>query len=251
MNREIYEKITKKKELSQLPKKDVEKAFGFFEKRQVSDEEKIRLTRDLLNKIYWPFRSHKLLGLKDKSAEWILRKHMSSRERLPDYKKIYSKVFKKVRESSVIDLGAGINGVSYEYFPCDVNYVGVEAVGQLADLANYFFKNNKIKAKVFHESLFELEKIKKLIKKTKKPCVVFLFKVLDSLEMLERNYSKELLLGIVPLVERVVVSFATRSIIKKERFKVTRKWVLSFIEENFNIIDDFEIGSERYVVFGK
>ncbi len=98
-------------------------------------------------------------------------------------------------------------------------------------------------------SLFEIEKLKDLIKKSKKPKIVFLFKTLDSLEMLERDYSKKLLEEITPLVKRVVISFATRSLIKKTKFKVKRTWILNFIKENFRILDDFELGGERYVVF--
>ena len=67
--------------------------------------------------------------------------------------------------------------------------------------------------------------------------------------MLKKNYSKELLLEISPLVERVVVSFATESFNKRTRFKVKRYWLINFIQENFKITDDFEIGGERYIVF--
>jgi hypothetical protein len=251
MKKEVYEKITKKKELSQLPKQDIEAAYRKFEKRQVSEVEKIRLTRDLLNQVFWPFRSHKLLGLKnkDKDPEWILRKHMATRERLEYYEEVYKRLLKK--GDCVFDLGSGANGFSYKFMPKDVYYIGIEAVGQLVKLMNYYFKTRGLKGMAVHESLFELEKIKKYIKQVEGNKVVFLFKVLDSLEMLEKDYSKKLLLEITPLVDRVVVSFATKSMIKKEKFKVTRKWIIDFIKENFNIVDDFEIGNERYIIFNK
>ena len=69
--------------------------------------------------------------------------------------------------------------------------------------------------------------------------------------MLKRDYSKELLLEITPLVDRIVVSFATRSMVSKKKFKVSRNWITDFIKDNFKIIDDFEMGDERYLVFGK
>ena len=82
MDLKIYQKITAKKEFSQLPKKDVEKAYSCFEKRQVSDEEnqrfsvsktlhrkqkvldeeKIRLTRELLHKVFGAFSSRKVFS---------------------------------------------------------------------------------------------------------------------------------------------------------------------------------------------
>ena len=254
MDEEIYEKITAKREFSHLIKKDVEKVWNIFEKRQVSTEEKVRLTRDLLRKVFSAFTSQKLLSPKTKDEEWVLKKHLSTRERFEHYNKIYSKILRGFSgKISVIDLGAGVNGFSYKYFKqCgfSIDYVAVEGVGQLADLMNNYFKQTKIKnAKAYHESLFELEKIKEIIKKTKKPRVIFLFKTLDSLEMLERDYSKKLIFELKGLCDRFVVSFATKSMIKRERFKVSRNWIFSFIKENFNIIDDMEIGGERYIVF--
>ncbi len=252
---ELIKKITEKKDFSKLPVKDVELAFEKYDKERFLDEEKIKLTRDLLRKVFSAFISHKILSLKDKSPEWILRKHLSTRERLPYYSEIYKKILNKTsKKISIIDLGSGINGFSYEYFSklgYNVYYTGVEAVGQLVDLTNYYFKEEKITGKAFHLSLFEFEKIKDVIEKTKKPRIVFLLKTIDSLERLKENYSKELILSIAPLVEKIVVSFATKSMIKREKFKVNRKWIINFIKENFNILDDFEFGGERCIVFSK
>ena len=115
----------------------------------------------------------------------------------------------------------------------------------------FIFEKEKINGKAIHESLFELERIKRIIKQAKKPKIVFLFKTLDSLEMLEDDYSKKLLLEITPLVDMVVVSFATRSMISRKKFKVNRNWIVNFIKENFKLVDDFELGGERYIVFKK
>lgn len=244
--KELIKKIIQKKQFSKLPKKDVELAFSHFEKREVSDNEKIRLTRELLHKVFGAFSSKKLLSPKNKDKEWILRKHLSTRERLPYYENLYKKL--KINEN-VIDLGAGINGFSYNYFNKKINYLAIESMGQLVDLMNSYFKREKLNALAIQESLFELEKIKKIIKKQKKPRIVFLFKVLDSLEMLEKDYSKKLLKEIVPLVNRVIVSFALKSMAKRQNFKVNRNWIVEFIKKNFQIIEDFEMGDERYVCF--
>jgi hypothetical protein len=252
MNREeIIKKITEKREFSQLPKKDVELAYNKFERRQCSEEEKIRLTRDLLRKVYSAFTSGKLLSVKDKEEEWFLRKHLSTRERLNYSKMLYEKLLKNVNKCSIIDLGSGINGFSYNLFPkkTKINYVAVEAVGQLVDLMNFYFKKKDIPAKAIHESLFNLYKIKNIIEKNSPPRIIFLFKVIDSLEMIEGDYSKELLKEITPLCEKVVVSFATKSMIKQERFKANRKWIIDFIKENFELLEDFNMGNERYIVF--
>ncbi len=254
MNKQIIEKIKEKREFSQLPEKDIEIAYEQFERRQASEEEKIRLTKELLRKNFSAFISKKLLSLKKKEPEWILRKHISTLERLSNYKEIYSRIFQDYQKASVIDLGAGINGFSYNFFRdvgVDVNYIAIESVGQLVELMNFYFKQNKINGKAVHMSLFEKEKVEGLIKKAKKPRVVFLFKVIDALETLRRNYSKELISEIAPVADKVIVSFATKSLGSREKFKAKRNWIIDFIQENFNVLDDFEFGGERYIVFSK
>jgi hypothetical protein len=256
MNRdELIKKITEKKDFAELPEKDIELALNQFDNSRYLDEEKVKLTRDLLRKVFSAFASHKILSLKDKDPEWILRKHLSTRERLPYYSEIYKKLFEgldKKKKISVIDLGAGINGFSHNYFEetgFKVSYIGVEAMGQLTNLMNHYFSKNKIDGEAVHLSLFESEKIQELIKKQKGVKIIFLFKVLDSLEMLKRDYSKDLLLDITPLAEKVFVSFATKSMIKRTKFKAKRNWIAGFIEEKFHILEDFELGGERYIVF--
>ena len=244
-----------KKEFSKLPIKDVELIFDRFDKENYLDEEKIKLTRNILRKVFSSFTSQKILSLKNKDEEWILKKHLSSRERLPHYLEVYKRIFKNVdKKLSVIDLGSGVNGFSYNYFKklnLDVNYVAIEAIKQFTDLMNNYFENKKINGRSFHLSLLELEKIKKIINKTQKPRVIFLFKTIDSLEILKRDYSKELISEIAPLTDKLVVSFATRSMASKRKFKVRRNWIINFIKDNFKIIDDFQKGGERYIVFRK
>ena len=180
MDKEIYEQIISKKDFSQLPKRDVEMAFNHFKNRQVNLEEKIRLTRALLHKVFASFTSKKLLSLKDKEPEWVLRKHLSTRERLPYYSEVYEKLlgdFKFEGEKlTVFDLGAGINGFGFEYFPDKKNlyYVGIEAMGQLADLMNYYFKTRGLNALAVHENLFSLDKIKKYVGQGNEEKIIFL-----------------------------------------------------------------------------
>jgi hypothetical protein len=249
---ELIQKIISRKEYSQLPMKDVELAFEKFDKEKYSDEEKIKLTRKLLRDVFSSFTSQKLLLKKSKDFEWVLKKHISTRERLPYYKEVYRRILKDSNGNlSVIDLGAGVNGFSYEYFGKKIDYIAIEAIGQLVDLMNEYFKRQKFNAKAIHMSLLESEKIKEIIKKQKKPRVIFLFKTIDSLEMLEKNYSKKLLLKIVPLADKTIVSFAVKSMGKRERFRANRKWMIDFVKDNFKIIDDFEVGGERYIIFSK
>ena len=81
-----------------------------------------------------------------------------------------------------------------------------------------------------------------------------MFKIIDGLELLKRNYSKELINGVSSVIgvnDRVIVSFATKSFEKRRSFYAQRNWLVKFIEENYKLIDDFELGGERYLVFEK
>ena len=241
-----------KQELRELPLEDVEMALSLCAKKGNSDEENIESAREILHRAYGAFSSKKLLVLRDREPEWILRKHLSTRERLQYYNEIYSRILGNLKKfkGTVFDLGAGVNGFSLGFLP-NAKYIGIEGIGQLVNLMNGYFKKQGLDARAIHLSLFQLEKIKKLIKKEKGKKVVFLFKVLDSLEVLKRNYSKKLLAEIVPLAEKTIVSFATESMIKRKKFMVKRSWFTDFLEENFSILDDFEIGKERYLIFRK
>ncbi|MFW6283750.1 MAG: S1 RNA-binding domain-containing protein [Minisyncoccales bacterium] len=245
--------------------KDVEKAFERFENKGYSDIEKIKFTRDLLRKVFSAFTSGKLMSsglklkIKEKKEDWFLKKHISTKERFDYYPELYEKLlkdYKNKKNLNIFDFGAGINGFSYSYLKKinkNINYIGVESIGQFVELMNSYFKEKEFdkKAKAFQISLFDLNSIKKILKEHNKNKVVFLFKTLDSLEMIERDYSKKLLSEIGLLADRIVVSFATKSLVKKKNFFVNRNWFYSFIKDNFKILDDFEIGSERYVVLAQ
>ncbi len=246
----MIKKIMEKPELKEIPIEDAEMALSLCFKKQNSEEENIECAREILHKAYGAFGSRKLFTSKERTPEWILRKHLSTRERLPHYAEIYKRILGDNFKGTIFDLGAGVNGFSVGFIP-NIKYIGIEGVGQLVTLMNNYFKKEKYNAKAVHLSLFQLEKIKKLIAKQKGKKAIFLFKVLDSLEMLKRDYSKELLTELAPLADKVVVSFATRSMIKRKRFDVNRNWIINFIKDNFYLIGDFEIAEERYVIFRK
>ncbi|MDE1848571.1 MAG: hypothetical protein KGH55_00890 [Nanoarchaeota archaeon] len=249
---ELIEKIMERRQFSGIPRSDVEKAFEKFDRERYSDEEKVKLTRDFLRTTFSGFSGKKLLASKNKNPEEILQKHLSTRERYGLYESLYSRILKDLpQDITVVDLGAGVNGLSYDSFGRagkKVHYLGIEAIRQIVELVENYFKAAKKDGKILQLSIFELDKLKKIIQETRKPRVIFLFKVIDSLEKAERDFSKKLLKEIMPLADRVIISFATESWMRRRKFHVTRKWLIDFIRENWNFIDDFELGGERYLV---
>src|SRR3989344_2472292 len=200
----LIKKIIEKKIYSRLPLIDVKLAFKKNNNNNYTDEEKVKKTRELLGKIYSAFSGQRLMTRRKLSVEKVLKRHRSTRERLPYYSEIYKRVFNNIHFKSIVDLGAGVNGFTYALMPNGINYIGVEGVGQFVDLTNDYFK----------------ELINEII-------------------------------SVVSINDKIVVSFATKSFEKRRSFHAQRNWLVNFIKERFMIIDDFELGGERYLVFGK
>jgi hypothetical protein len=252
--KELIEKIISKKEFSQLPKEEVELALEKFENKNLNDYQKFKMTRQFLRKLFSSFSSRKVFSSGEKDFEWYLLKHKSTKERYPYYNEVYLRCLNGFKKTSVLDLGAGINGLSYTFFSklgIKVNYIAVEAIGQFVEIMNTYFRKNNFSAKAYHLSLFNLEKIKEIILEQKEPRIIFLFKIIDSLELVKRDYSKELLRGLSKISDRIIISFATKTLGSRKKFSVQRTWITRFISENFKILDDFELGGERYISFEK
>ncbi|MDH3353054.1 MAG: hypothetical protein OEL87_01260 [Nanoarchaeota archaeon] len=255
------EKIKQKKEFSGLPDSIVER---------VSEMTKgdVKESRSLLRKYFGVFLTNRVLKGKG-SAEEILATHISSKKR--DYKNFYGEIFSGVLDardipsgleiskkasslsgsvSSVVDLGCGVNGFSYGYLReviGDVNYIGIEAAGQLVEQMNKYFKTEGFSAKAIVGDLFNIDEVLKILKKQKKDRIVFLFQVIDALENLERDFSKEFIMKISKECEGIVLSLPTESLGGRKKFAVQRKWLIDFLEENFLIEKDFVIRGERVI----
>ncbi|NYZ76824.1 hypothetical protein H0O02_00750, partial [Candidatus Micrarchaeota archaeon] len=185
----------------------------------------------------------KVTGAKQ-PPEKVLKSHASSKNR--DYDALYARIIGS--EKSIIDLGAGVGGLTCEKI--DKRYVAVEAARVLVDMMNRHFKNTGCDAAAYWEDLFELDAVLEIVDREKSPRTIWLFNVIDALEFFERHSSKKLL---TELAERgkVVVGFMTASFSGRTPFRAKRFWLINFIERNFNVLDDFELNGERFIVFKK
>ena len=242
MEKELIAEIKKKKEFSQLPDSVVARAG----EKSGWD---VKKARAILRKYFGVFLSNKILGGK-LDAEEVLKKHLSTRNR--DYVKLYKRIFEGNKIRSVVDLGCGVNGFSYGFMPNSVNYAGIEAAGQLVGQMNNYFKDKGFEdAQAVQGDLFDLCFVLKILKKQKKPRVVFMFQIVDALEFFKKDFSKKFLLEISRECEKIVLSFSLKSLSGKTRFKVSRGWLLDFLRKEFEIVDEFEIGDERFLVLKK
>ncbi len=234
--KELVKEVKQKREFKELPDSLVERIL-------LLNRKDVKKTREVLRKYFGVFMTNKLVKGRLDSKD-VLKKHISSRDR--DYSVLYKRIFGD--EKTIIDLGAGVNGFSADLI--GKRYVAIEATKVYVDLMNKFFEEKKVNGKAIWEDLFNLDKIVEIVKEEarKGETVVWMFNVIDALE-LEPNYSKKLIFSIIDKVDRIVLSWPTRSLQKKKRFEARRYWIINFISENFDVLDEFEINGERFVVF--
>jgi hypothetical protein len=241
MNKQLIFEVKKKKQFSELPDSLVERALDKVEGN-------VKEARALLRKFFGVFLTNKVLKLKDES---ILGSHISSKGR--DYGEFYEKLGVGDFES-VVDLGCGVNGFSYRFMGVK-NYVGIEAVGQIVKSTNDYLRDRGFEgAHVLHEDLFDVDKIVGLIRQVSSPKIVMMLQVVDALENFERDYSKRLILEIgkvLSVEDKIVITMPVKSISGKKTFEAQRGWLKDFLEENFNLENEFVLGTERVFIVGK
>lgn len=176
----------------------------------------------------------------------LLSLHKSTKERLGSYPLVYQKIFRITGEpKSVLDLGSGLNPLSFTYMGLDeLDYTAVElSKKEVAFLNNYFklMKGFGLKGKAIKMDLLNLNNYKKL----KKVDICFMFKVLESLEFIERDITKKIL-KLIP-AKYIVVSFSTRSLSGELIRKKGRKWFRNLVKG----FKAFNAGDELFYIIKK
>ncbi len=241
----MIEEVKRKKEFSQLPNSIVDRAVKI-------SEGDVKKSRALLRKYFGVFLTNKILKGK-MIGEEILKHHISSKKR--NYDKFYGEIFEDFNDvGSVIDLGSGVNGFSYPYLKKiigDVDYLGFEASGQIVRQTNDYFLSENLNGRTICKDLFEAKFILKKLQMMKKPRVVFMFQLIDALENLRKNFSKEFILKISSECEFIVLTFPLESISGRKKFLIERKWLVNFLFNEFNVLKDFKMFGEQIFVFRK
>ncbi len=179
----------------------------------------------------------------------ILKLHKSTHERLRYYEEIYSEIFTHIQTPKrILDIGAGFNAFSYfflqeyaspEYFSCDINEFDI-------DLVNYFFKRAGINGSGFFcDILSDFNKLKSF-----DADLIFLFKVLDSVESKQKGFSQKLLSGLS--AKSIVVSFPLVSLSSKSKInKNKRNWFYKLIDSLRFEYYEFSVKNELFFVLNR
>lgn len=174
-----------------------------------------------------------------------LNEHISSKERLEYYPRIYKEVFEITgKPKTILDLGCGLNPLSYKYLECKPTYYASELSKEDCKTIQEFFKENSIKGEVFAFDLLSED-----YSKLPKVDVCFLFKVLESLESIKKNISKEILQKIN--AKWIIVSFSKTSITGRPIKKKGRSWLKRMLAELNYEYQVLDIGNEIFYIIKK
>ncbi len=159
--------------------------------------------------------------------EQILLTHKSTQERLPIYTSLYPRLFAKIGiPKTILDLSCGFNPFSYPWMNARIEYIATEITREDCQLIEEYFRIAGIQGKVLQVNLLkDAEKLQRL-----QADVCFVWKLLDTLEYLERNISRKLL----PLINAswIVVSFSTKTLSGKPMKKTRRLWFEKICHNN-------------------
>ena len=167
----------------------------------------IKEVRFELNRIYGLFWSEDL----------TLRGHLSSKERASLYPQLYAQLFTFTgKPTRLLDLGCGLNPLSYASLGCTPYYIAVEYTSFACRAVREFFSLHAIAGEVLQRDLRKLPSLPNAD-------VCFCFKLLDVLEKSGHSFA-EALLEKIPC-PWIVVSFATVTAHKHPMRHPYRGWL--------------------------
>lgn len=241
---ELIQKLKQKKELSDLDDNFIkQRILNYIREKSLSDKFKDKkfvrtryykkMFKDIrrkLHEIYGVFRAD------------TFKEHPSIKERLVYYKQIYYNIFSITgKPKKILDLGCGLNPMSYKYLGCKPYYYASDISNSDLKQVYKYFRVNKIKGKVFTFNLVD-DSYKKLPKAN----VCFLFKVLESLESIKNNISERIIKEL--RCDWIVVSFSKKQIGGAKIRKSGRSWLRKILKRLRLYFVVLDIGDEIFFV---
>ncbi len=194
----------------------------------------LKYCRKKLREIYGVFILNKYKKrekyLEEENYEGLLKSHRSTKERVPFYKYFYKKIFSITGEpQKIMDLGCGLNPVSYKKMGCSPEYLALTFSSKDASFLKKLFNKQGIEGSVERVDLVEeIEKLEEVAKEFN-PDVCLTLKLFDTLEAQKRGVTKKIVSVLKDRCEWLVVSFPKKSISGKRRIEdERRKWFQEF-----------------------
>ncbi len=245
-----------------------------FKKLKISQQKKdetsikkdtnyIKILKDIRNELRITYHSflntdffkkekilEKINSIQDVSK--LLITHKSTKERMNYYDTIYLEIFKWYKpKHGICDLGCGLNPLTIKMITLqlgyDINYFCFDLSKNDMDFLNSFFLKFEINAKAYDYDLTDTSFISK--DEIEKSDLIFMFKLLDSLEFIKKNVSKSIITELTSKNKKIVVSFPTKSLISKTQFDIKkRNWLFNFLNKNEIPYKQFETENELFIL---
>ena len=252
-NSKLYSKLEEKqfnekskefKEFKKIVRKKLRVLYGVFQKETLSKEKKEKYLKNI---------KEGTVEEKEKAIQKILKSHLSTKERLNHFYKVYSKIVEICgKPKKIADLACGFNPFSYYYWNSNPEYFATDISKEDMKFIQTFFDQNKIKGITLAGDLTKESFQNKIIQKIKDFDTCLLFKAFDSLESLNKGSSSKLISKIPCKI--IIISFPSKTISGKNLITGKRHWFIQALKqknsEGWNI-HEFEIGYEIYYFLTK
>lgn len=262
--KDLIKKIKEKKEFNSIEDRFVRaeiikyfkqnpKAMQAMQEGRIRSEDykqAIKNVRAVLRRVYGVFLTKATEDrekyLKEENFEKLLETHLSTKERISIYPVIYEKIFAITGKPKIIlDLGCGLNPLSYPYMKIDAEYYASELNEADCAFLEKCFAKMGIKGKAIALDLREAAENPSLLKKFPKADVCFLFKILDEVEQKKGRKASESLIKNID-ADWLVISFATKKVTGKPMQYPFRRWLEQMLTR---LGYEFEIIKEENEVF--
>lgn len=225
-------KLIKKKKYEGLSDEFIKKEIELFLRKNPKIKKEdliIKGVRKRLHNVYGVFQLDKKKRrryLQEKDFINLLKSNISTRERLKYYKKLYKNIFSITgRPKSILDLGCGLNPVSFEFMDLgEIKYYAVDIDKDDLEFLDTYFKIKRIDGKT---DLLDVTEDN--LSKLPKADVCFLFKALDTFERKKGHKFAEKLIKSLKC-KFVVASFPTRTVGGKKMNYPRRGWIERMLE---------------------
>ena len=272
ISKEFIEKIKENKKYASISDGIVIKEIERYMKKYQIDNDQIyddrfaiKVIRKELHRLYSSYQTkgkknrEKLLedlkenpDSKDIQTK-LLSITLSTIERLPHYKKLYKDIFKITgNPKSIIDLGAGLNPLSFPLtnLPKSTTYNSYDIDTEDITFLNKFYKTIKIKGKAEILDARDLEKLNKLPKAD----IIFMFKLFDLIvpkAKKQKKLGEEIINLLMTKTKYLIASFATKTLTRKSMKLPRRIGFEMMLDRNQLKYELIETDNEIYYVISR
>lgn len=185
------------------------------------------------------------------NLEELLKLHVSTKERLEYYSKLYLKLKELTcNPESVLDLACGLNPLSSYYLGEDIQYYASDISEKDVDFLNRFFEKAILKnyfkkgSYAFRLDLSDKDYLMELRKYSVDWCLIF--KGLDPVEEISENITYDIIDSINS--KWIIVSFPTVTVSRKPMKNPRRNWFEKVLDRKGLSWDTYEIPNELFYI---